>query len=151
MKRFKFNLENLLNSRITVESQAKNTYHEAMRLLNLERDRLLSLENSRKKLMQSYNIEAGTVVSPDAPVFLARYTSQLLHLIRQQKQILRENENLTKKKFEEWNHKRKDVKVLEQLKTKKWEEYLKKAEKEEQQFQDEIFIAKKIREREVAA
>jgi flagellar FliJ protein len=135
---------------MTLENLAKNAYQEALRLFNREKDFLLNLQNTKKELMQAYNIKAGTVVHPETLTFIARYTSQLLQLIERQKQIIAENEQITKEKFEEWNQKRKDAKVIERLKEKKWQAYLREADKEDQKFQDEIFIAKKIREREAA-
>jgi flagellar FliJ protein len=135
---------------MTLENLAKSAYQEALRLLNREKDFLLNLQNTKKELMQAYNIKAGTIVHPETLTFITRYNSQLLQLIEQQKQIIAENERITKEKFDEWNQKRKDAEVIERLKEKKWQAYLREADKEDQKFQDEIFIAKKIREREAA-
>lgn len=150
MRRFNFKLENVLKYRITLENLAKSAYQEALRLLNREKDFLLNLQNTKKELMQAYNIKAGTIVHPETLFFITRYNSQLLQLIERQKQIIAENERITREKFDEWNQKRKDAEVIERLKEKKWQAYLREADKEDQKFQDEIFIAKKIREREAA-
>jgi flagellar FliJ protein len=150
MRRFNFKLENVLNYRITLERLAKSAYQEALRVLNTQKDFLLQLENTRKELMQSYNIKAGTVVHPETLTFISRYTIQLIQLMERQKKIIAESEEIAKTKFDKWNHTRKDVKVIERLKEKKWQEYLRETDKEDQKFQDEIFIAKKIREREAA-
>ncbi len=37
------------------------------------------------------------------------------------------------------------MKVIKRLEEKKWKEYLREVDKEEQKFQDEIFIAKTVR------
>lgn len=150
MRRFNFKLENVLRYRETLESLAKNTYSEALRVLNTEKLRLQDLETSRNELMLAYNIKAGAIVHPDTLIFIARYTAQLLLLIDRQKKLIREKERIVKEKFDDWNKKRKDVKVIERLKEKKWKEYLREVDKEDQKFQDEIFIAKKIREMEAA-
>jgi flagellar FliJ protein len=150
MRRFNFKLENVLKYRVTRENLAKNAYQEALRILNAEKDHLINLENTKTELMQAYNIKAGTVVHPDTLIFIARYTSQLLQLIERQKHIIMENEQRVKETFDEWNQKRRDVKVIERLKEKKWQAYLREADKEDQKFHDVIFIAKKIREREAA-
>jgi flagellar protein FliJ len=148
MKRFTFKLENVLHYRVTLENLAKSAYQEALRLLNMEKERLLTLEHIKTDLMQGYNIKPGTVVHPETLSFIARYTSQLLYLIERQKHLIQEKESLARDSFETWNQKRKDVKVIERLKEKKWKEYLRESEKEDQKFQDEIFIAKTIRQRE---
>jgi flagellar protein FliJ len=145
MKRFKFKLENVLNYRITLEGLAKNAYQEALRVLNIEKVTLQKFLHTRLELMKSYDIKAGTVVSPETLTFLARYTVQLAHLIENQKQVVVEKEGITREKFLDWNQKRMDVKVIERLKEKRWKEYLKEIDKEDQKFQDEVFIAKKIR------
>lgn len=146
MKRFKFKLENVLEYRVTLETLAKNAYQEALRILNIERDNLLHLFNLRKELMNSYNIKAGEVVQPEMLMFLSRYTVQLAHLIERQTIVVTEKEEISKEKLQDWTKKRMDLKVIERLKEKKWKEYLKEIDKEDQKFQDEIFIAKKINE-----
>lgn len=146
MKRFKFKLENVLEYRVTLETLAKNAYQEALRILNIERDNLLHLFNLRKELMNSYNIKAGEVVQPETLMFLSRYTVQLVHLIDRQTLVVTEKEEISKEKLQDWTKKRMDLKVIERLKEKKWKEYLKEIDKEDQKFQDEIFIAKKINE-----
>jgi len=145
MKRFKFKLENVLNYRITLEELAKNAYQESLRILNIEKETLQSFHNARLELMKSYNIKAGTTIDPETLVFVARYTVQLTHLIEKQTEIVLEKENIAREKFQDWNQKRMDVKVIEKLKEKRWKEYLIEAEKEDQKFQDEIFLSKKIR------
>lgn len=146
MKRFVFKLENVLKYRHTIESLAKTAYREALRVLNIEKDKLSQLLDNRHQLMQAYNIKAGSIVHPEELNFLARYTLQLAHLIEQQRTVIKTREEISQEKFLEWNKKRMDVKVMEQLKEKRWKEYLREMDKEDQKFQDEIFIAKTIRE-----
>lgn len=146
MKRFVFKLENVLKYRHTMENLAKTAYREALRLLNIEKDKLMQLLDSRHALMQAYNIKAGSIVHPEELNFLARYTLQLTHLIEQQRTVIKTKEEISREKFLEWNKKRMDVKVMERLKEKRWQEYLREIDKEDQKFQDEIFIAKTIRD-----
>ncbi|MCP4219416.1 MAG: flagellar export protein FliJ [bacterium] len=145
MKKFKFKLQNVLNYRETLENLAKNNYSEALRVLNLERGRLVDMEDRKSSLKDSYKIKAGSIVNADDLTFVSGYMTQLLFLIEKQKELIAEKETISQKKFEEWNEKRKDVKVIHRLKEKKWNEYLKETDKEDQTFQDEIFIAKTIR------
>lgn len=146
MKRFVFKLETVLKYRETLEKMAKNAYSEAQRLLNIEKDKLLALETKRDNLKAAYNVKAGAVVLPEVLSFLSIYSAQLLYLIGLQKRVTQEKEQTAKEKFADWNRKRKDVKIIKRLEEKKWQEYLKQVDKEEQKFQDEIFIAKTVRE-----
>lgn len=148
MKRFKFKLENVLSYRVTLEGLAKNNYQEAVRLLNLEKERLVELEKTRHDLMVAYNndMRVGAVIHPDQVILWARYSSQLAAMITLQHKRIIEKQKIVQEKFQEWNRRRKDVKVIEKLKEKRWQQYLKDIEKEDQKFQDEIFLAKKIRE-----
>jgi flagellar FliJ protein len=145
MKRFTFQLENVLKYRETLENLAKNSYREALRLLNIEKDRLLALQKRRDALKTAYKLEAGSIIDPDTLIFISNYTGQLLYLMDRQRKTITDKEKIAKSKFEEWNQKRKDVKVIKRLEEKKWNEYLREADKEEQKFNDEIFIAKIVR------
>lgn len=146
MKRFVFKLETVLRYRETLEKMAKNAYSEAQRLLNIEKEKLLVLETKRDNLKAAYNVKAGDAAQPEILSFLSIYSAQLLYLIRRQKMITQEKEKAAKEKFDEWNRKRKDVKIIKRLEEKKRLEYLRQVDKEEQKFQDEIFIAKTVRE-----
>lgn len=145
MKRFTFKLENVLRYRETLENLAKNEYRNALRLVNIEKEKLLDFQKRKDGLKEAYNLEAGSIVYPEMLTFLTTYTGQLLYLINQQKAAILQKEKIAKEKFEEWNGKRKDVKVIKRLEEKKRKEYLNEVEKEEQKFQDEIFIAKTVR------
>jgi flagellar FliJ protein len=145
MKRFNFKLKTVLKYREILENLAKSSYQEAIRILNLEKNRLLTLEKRRNDLMPAYNIKAGTIIDPEMLSLLSLYTVQLFYLIEMQKEVIIEKEKTVKEKYEEWDKKRKDVKVIKRLEEKKWKEYLKEAEKEEQKFNDEVFIAKTVR------
>jgi flagellar protein FliJ len=147
MKRFQFKLENVLKYRVTLEGLAKNEYREALRQLNIERDSLQHYLDNRQKLSHFYDIKPGAIVKPEMLAFVARYTTQLSNLIEMQKTIINEKEAFANEKFQVWNTKRKDVKVVEKLKGKKWQQYLREVAKEDQVFQDEIFIAKHIRQK----
>ncbi|MDQ1351435.1 MAG: Flagellar FliJ protein [Acidobacteriota bacterium] len=146
MKRFVFKLETVLKYRETLEKLAKNAYSEAQHLLNIEKDKLRTLETKRDNLKAAYNIKTGEAALPEVLSFLSTYSTQLLYLIRHQKKVTQEKELAAQEKFNDWNRKRKDVKIIKRLEEKKWQEYLKQVDKEEQKFQDEIFIAKTVRE-----
>ncbi len=146
MKQFKFKLESVLNYRTTLEDVAKTNYREALRVLNIEKEKLHQFEGNQKALMVRYNFEAGAVVHTDTLAFISRYSAQLIHLIHGQKLIIEKKREIANGKFILWNQRRQEVKVVEKLKEKKWNQYLREVNKEEQQFQDEIFIAKQIRD-----
>lgn len=147
MKKFVFKLENVLRYRETLEGMAKNAYREALQALNSERNKLLELQNRRDALKIAFNLQPGAIVDAQILIFTAHYSAQLVALIDIQKKVILEKEKIVRERFEDWNAKRKDVKVIKRLEEKKKVEYLKEADKEEQKFQDEVFIAKKIREK----
>lgn len=146
MKRFVFKLENVLKYRITVEELAKNDYRNAQMILNLEREKLQRFQEQQHQLSQYYNIKAGAVVQAEMLLFVARCAAQLAELVRLQQDIIKKKEKIAAEKLQVWQQKRQDVKVVEKLKEKKWTHYLREVDKEDQKFQDEIYIAKKIRE-----
>lgn len=146
MKRFRFKLENVLKYRQTLEDLAKNEYRESVRIMNIEKATLSEMEHSQQQLARFYNIKEGTVVQTEMLNLVGRYSVQLAHLIDMQKDIIIEKQKVVQEKLHLWTQKRRDLKVVEKLKEKKWKEYLREADKEDQKFQDEIFIAKKIRE-----
>ncbi|HLP47870.1 MAG TPA: flagellar export protein FliJ [Candidatus Deferrimicrobium sp.] len=146
MKRFVFKLDNVLKYRETLENLAKNAYSEALRLFHIEKNKLVALETKRDHLKAAYDVKAGSVTMPDVLSFLNNYSGQLLFLIGQQREVTSEKEKVVREKFADWNRKRRDVKIMKRLEEKKKQEYLRQVDKEEQKFQDEIFIAKTVRE-----
>ncbi len=145
MKRFVFKLENVLKYRNTVEELAKNDYRNALMILNLEREKLQGFQEKQRQLAQYYDIKAGTVVQADMLLFVARCAAQLAELVLLQYDIITQKEKIVAEKLQVWQVKRQDLKVVEKLKEKKWTQYLREVDIEDQKFQDEIFIAKKIR------
>ncbi len=145
MKRFDFKLKNVLKYRETLENLAKNAYREALGYLNMEKQKLAVLEQQRTELITVYRVKAGDIIDPGRMEFITNCTIQLLALIGKQTEVIREKEEIAREKLNDWNEKRKDVKVIKRLEEKKWTEYLREADKEEQKFQDEVFIAKTVR------
>lgn len=139
-----------MNYRKTLEDLAKNNYREAMRFVTIEKEKLVEMVTSQQANMRFYDQKAGTVVDVEMLMFVAKYTAQLANLMKLQEVIILEKEKVAEEKLNEWNIKRQEFEVVKRLKEKKWKLYLREAEKEEQKFQDEIFIGKKIRETHVS-
>jgi len=146
VKKFKFKLESVLKFRVTLEELAKNEYREAMGLVNLEKNKLAEMEASRAALHQFYNVKAGSIVHPEMLSFIGKYSQQLNGLMRLQGKVIEEKEAFAGEKLAVWKKKRQDVKLVERLKEKKIKEYMLEMDKEDQKFQDDIFISKKVRE-----
>jgi flagellar FliJ protein len=136
----------VLKYRKTLEDLAKNEYRDAMHKVNLEQETLRHMKESQRQLMRFYDIKAGAVVQPEMLHLVGRYSVQLAQLIDMQKDIIIEKQKIAQEKLHHWNKKRQDMKVVEKLREKKWNEYLRESDKEDQKFQDEIHIAKKVRE-----
>jgi flagellar export protein FliJ len=132
MRRFVFELENVLQYRKTREDMAKDAYRGALRFLTIEKDHLLNLQKKQQELVQG----TGTVVHPDALSFITRYSLQLDSLIEHQEQVIREKETIAREKFQEWKQKQMDIEEMERLKEKQWKEYREEADKEAQKFRE---------------
>ncbi len=97
MKRFRFKLDNVLKYRETLENLAKNEYREALRLLNIEKEKLLDLRQRQDRLKAAYDIEPGSIIDPEMLTFLTMYTGQLLFLIDKQKVEILQKEKSSKR------------------------------------------------------
>ena len=145
MKKYKFKLENVLKYRGVIEKLAKNDYLKELSKLNYEKDKLQNMYKIRNQIIERFNPLDKSSFNSIELVFFNNYLKQLIYLIEEQKKIIKEQENVVKKRFDEWNEKRKELKVLEKLKEKDFKAWLKEFDKEEQKFVDDIFVGKYVR------
>ncbi len=145
MKKYKYKLETVLKYRMVLEKLAKNDYLKELSRLNFEKEKLLNLINVKNEIIENFDPSNKEKFNSDELVFFNNYLKQLLYLIEEQKKVIEEHNEVVKEKFNEWNEKRKGVKVLEKLKEKDFKLWLKEFDKEEQKFVDEVFIGKYVR------
>lgn len=134
MKKFKFNLESVLNYRIVKEEQAKQKLGTAIFKVAQQKKVLGSY---RKALAEEQsNIAAAVDIS-----FLQHkelYIHCLCQQIEQQTEQLKQAEKEVNKCKKEVTRAMQDTKVLDNLKVKRYQEYLLEANKMEQKMLDEI-------------
>jgi flagellar export protein FliJ len=149
MKKFKFKLAQVLKYRLLLENIAKTAYQESLSDLQEKINKLNDLGMKRLSASRGLNIKKGAEINPQTLEFISLYVKQLSHLIEIQKEIIVKQRHITEEKLAEWTMKRKDSKVIKKLEEKQKREYIKMAEKEEQKFLDDIFLAKKALDRTV--
>jgi flagellar protein FliJ len=146
MKRFQFKLQTVLRYRETLEGLAENAYREALLRLNQARSQRDELGARHARLLLFFNLGAGAAVDVRMLQFVNRAVGQLLELIERQRQVILSCEAVAAEKLQAWRKRRQETEVIRRLKQKRWQEYQRQVEKEDQKLQDDIFLAKKVRE-----
>jgi flagellar FliJ protein len=147
MKKFRFSLQKLLQYRELREDLARQAYQEALSELQRQRDAERELQQRRSRLLARWNIRPGTILSVVDFAFLSGYGQQLRHLLERQRLIIQESEEIVRQRWQDWNQRRQEAEVVRRIREKRWRQYLLEADKEEQKFQDDNFIAKILRGR----
>jgi len=143
MKKFKFKLAQVLKYRVLLENIARSAYQEALSELNSRKAKLFELENKIITIRKGLNIKKGERVEPQTFEFVSYYIKQLSFLIKIQEELIDQQEEVAKKKLEDWTNRKRDSKVIKNLEEKKRREYIIMSEREEQKFLDDIFLARK--------
>jgi flagellar export protein FliJ len=147
MKRFVFKLETVLHYRIRLEGLAEHEYRRAQAELNQARERLVELQTLRLDLLRRHEVRPGAVADVGWLEMLSRCAGQLLELSERQKGIIGECEKEVARRLEAWHRCRRDAEVIRRLREKKHRLWLRESERDEQVTQDDLFIAKIVRER----
>ncbi len=140
MKRFKFPLDTLLKYRINIEKKKKEEWAKAKmeRVKAEERlEQIYAEERERREYLES--LMEGELDLREFQL-VQRYIGQLIRLERIQSKIVEEKKKVEEEKLKEWIEARKDKKVLENYREKKWKEYLYELDKEEQKMVDDLFL-----------
>lgn len=138
MKPFKFRLERVLKIRETEEDIERNKLLKINAEYQKELVKLNKLEEDRKKAGEKLKDHLNNLnifgIAYDKLLKGIEYTK------KQQLNILKEKEKLVKRQLETYLEAMKKRKVIELLKHKKFQEYLKDVEKENLKFVDELVI-----------
>jgi flagellar FliJ protein len=134
MKKFNFNLESVLNYRLIMEQQAKEKFGQAKIYAAKQKE---LLEHYQTILLQEQE-NIADVADVSALQHRDMYVSCLCKQINNQAKVVEKAENLVKKRQAEVVKAMQDTKVLDNLKGKKYQEYLAEVNNEEQKILDEI-------------
>ncbi|MCX7746998.1 MAG: flagellar export protein FliJ [Clostridia bacterium] len=136
--KFKFKLQPLLNVKIQIEDSLKNEFGKAMLKLEQEKERLSLLEYERKELIGTFNERSAQGVMVKE---LREYTAYISHM-KEKMDLQKENINAAQRNVdkcrEELIKASREREIIEKLKEKKYQEYLKEILKEEQKTNDEV-------------
>lgn len=138
MGRFIYRMENILNVKINLETQAKEEFGITAAKLSEERDKLEVLKEKRSAYMKQYQELLMDRIQILEIELAKSGISQTDDAIRKQLGVIRaaeKNLELARKKLEQTMQERK---TQERLKEKAFEEYLLEESKEEQKTVDEL-------------
>jgi len=142
MKKFKFNLESVLNFRQLQEEQAKQRFGQA---------KMYALR--QKELLQHYQ----EVLSKEQETFIDKidisllqhkemYIDCLCQRIERQEEAVKKAEDIVRERQIEVTKAVQATKVLDNLKEKRYQEYLAESNHEEQKLLDEIGLIRFVRQ-----
>lgn len=134
MKKFKYSLNKLLNMRLRLEKEASQKFTDISSKIKVIDDNIQTLNELYKK-----NAFA-TCSTKIEDIIKTNYNYYLENSIMVNK---KEREKMSKEyefRFEDYKNKKKDRMVLEKLRDKEYEEFLKEQDKEEQDFLDELSL-----------
>ena len=136
MKRFKFRLERVLDYRKIVEGEKKRDLMDRQRTLDaaIQRDQDLAREQLANK------VAAEGVFSVDQLQMIGAYGQWLLDSRERQRQEIVEAERAVAEAQQVYIEARKDVRVLEELRTKKLQQYNGVVAQEDSKFLDELAV-----------
>jgi flagellar FliJ protein len=138
MAKFRFKLQAVLNIKEQTEDNLKNELGKALRKLEKEKEILKGIENERDKYIERFNVQSGKGIVVEK---LKEYTIYISHL-RNRMERQKDNINLAHKNVDNYREQLVKVvqerKILEKLKEKKYQEFLKEQLMEEQKLADEM-------------
>ena len=134
MKKFKYSLNKLLNMRLRLEKEASQKFTDISSKIKVIDDNIQTLNELYKK-----NAFA-TCSTKIEDIIKTNYNYYLENSIMLNK---KEREKMSKEyefRFEDYKNKKKDRMVLEKLRDKEYQEFLREQDKEEQDFLDELSL-----------
>lgn len=138
MAKFVFKLQALLNVKMQMENNLKNELGKAVQRLEKEREKLLKIENERNECINQICGQSSKGVMVGKLKEYGTYISFLKEKAEHQKENINYAQNVVDRYREQLIKVVQEKEMLEKLKEKKYQEYLKEQFKEEQKINDEI-------------
>ena len=139
---FKFKLQSVLDYRLNIEEKILNEFSELKRELDRQKAMLEELKSERESMVAGLrNMKSQTIKAHDISSILV-YVDRLRESEKQQKQVIQQIMEAVDKKRQELVEAVKNRKIMENLKDKQKEEYIKDVNDTEQKDSDEMSVLK---------
>jgi len=139
---FKFKLQSVLDYRLNIEEKILNEFSELKRELDRLKAMLEELKSERENMVAGLrNMQSQTIKAHDISSILV-YVDRLRESEKQQKQVIQQIMEAVDKKRQELVEAVKNRKIMENLKDKQKEEYIKDVNDTEQKDSDEMSVLK---------
>ena len=139
---FKFKLQSVLDYRLNIEEKILNEFSELKRELDRLKAMLEELKSERESMVAGLrNMQSQTIKAHDISSILV-YVDRLRESEKQQKQVIQQIMEAVDKKRQELVEAVKNRKIMENLKDKQKEEYIKDVNDTEQKDSDEMSVLK---------
>ena len=137
---FKFKLQSVLDYRLNIEEKILNEFSELKRELDRQKAMLEELKSERESMVAGLrNMQSQTIKAHDISSILV-YVDRLRESEKQQKQVIQQIMEAVDKKRQELVEAVKNRKIMENLKDKQKEEYIKDVNDTEQKDSDEMSV-----------
>ena len=138
MPRFNFRLQGYLNLKSKMEDQRKLEYGQAMSELERERTKLTLLETERAETLSAFREDIGKGVKPQSTNLYNSFLTWLKESINIQTEAVRKAEEEAERRRAALAEAMKERKMLEILREKHYEEFMREQALAEQKTVDEI-------------
>lgn len=134
MKRFKYSLNKLLNMRLRLEKEASQKFTDISTKIKIIDENISRLNDLYKK---NNFAKCNTKIEDIIKTNYSHYLENSIDLNKKEREKLNQEYEY---RLEDYKNKKKDRKVLDKLKDKEYEKFLREQDKEEQNFLDELSI-----------
>jgi len=139
---FKFKLQSVLDYRLNIEEKILNEFSELKRELDRQKAMLEELKSERESMVAGLrNMQSQTIKAHDISSILV-YVDRLRESEKQQKQVIQQIMEAVDQKRKDLVEAVKNRKIMENLKDKQKEEYIKDVNDTEQKDSDEMSVLK---------
>ena len=137
MPRLNFRLQGYLDLKAKMEDQRKLEYGQALANLKRERDKLDMYETRREETLSEFREGVKKAIDPKQTAIYNNYLTWLVESIELQEGLVRRAEAETERRRIALTEAMKERKIMEKLKEKDHETFIKEEQLKEQKIQDE--------------
>lgn len=143
LRRFKFRLQSVLNLKEKKLEDERMALAQILRVLEDQKDTLLSLNDKKEQIEKSFdNANKEAALDIQNIVNARNYLEKISNEIKTQFEIIKKTQIEFDEQTQKVNEAYKELKVLEKLKEKQYEEFLKEFRQNETKELDDIVISR---------